>query len=51
MTTNFAGLICVFLCLLIFDSCKKEEDFSIEIENTVFNRKSGVWVNAFTTEK
>jgi hypothetical protein len=50
------------LCVLFFDSCKKEEglsieienkevDFSIEIEKTVFNRKSGVLVNALLSGK
>lgn len=52
-----ARLFCIMLCVLFFDTCKKEEDLSIEIENkeedfsieiekTVFNRKSGVLVNA-----
>jgi hypothetical protein len=51
MASYFARLFCILLCVLFFDSCKKEEDFSIEIEKTVFNRKSGVLVNALHSGK
>jgi hypothetical protein len=51
MYSYFVRLFCILLCILFFESCKKEEDFSIEIDKTVFNRKSGVLVNAFHSGK
>ena len=51
MSTYFVRQFCVLLCILLLDSCKKEEDFSIEIEKTVFNRKSEVLVNALHSGK
>jgi hypothetical protein len=51
MSTYFVRQFWVLLCILLLDSCKKEEDFSIEIEKTVFNRESGVLVNALHSGK
>jgi len=51
MSSSFVRLFCILLCLIIFDSCKKEDDYSIEIEKTEFNRNTGVWVNALHSGK